>query len=423
MPIAMLKDTCDAIGSDAAVCDSRSLLLDRFAEPMAKDNGDATPRKAWFKSLLGKKTVPAPSATFWLPAAAVRIHARLMSRLMVNMGGGVMENANLQLDRYGLPVIPGSAVKGCARRMALQALHDWIVWQENSGSTERPSADEDACAPCCEAFANPAAMLAAIARIFGWAEKDWEAGSKEGRYCSDFGWACGGAWEAVWNEACQCLARENSWQIPALQPWRCLPHFAGTIAFLPAHPGSDPGLELDVLTPHHKDYYEGTRQVATDDEDPVPVFFPAVAPQKETDSFTFPLIPLRRAGRGDLDHAQRWLSQGLELLGLGAKTNAGYGWFEVIPEGKLEEIANQQMAAASDYANALIFQNAVLNLLTNPGQYQKLQMEIPKLHKPENAQWLNILETYLASPAGKEARQKLKGKTWFPFLTSPNPPA
>ena len=44
-----------------------------------------------------------------------------MSRLMVDLAGGVMENANLNLDRYGLPRIPGSAIKGLARRMALQA--------------------------------------------------------------------------------------------------------------------------------------------------------------------------------------------------------------------------------------------------------------------------------------------------------------
>ena len=106
--------------------------------------------------------------------------------------------------------------------------------------------------------------------------------------------------------------------------------FAGTIAFLPAHPNADPGLELDVVTPHHTKYYESKdpNAVATDTEDPIPVFFPAVKPQGNDDHFTFPLIPLRLGLEADLTHAKTWLGHGLEIFGLGAKTAAGYGWFD-----------------------------------------------------------------------------------------------
>lgn len=234
-----------------------------------------------------------------------------------------MENANILLDRYGLPYIPGSAVKGCARRMALQALHDWIA-----AGTPRP-ATGDACAPCCEGFANPAGMLASIAHIFGWVETDWASGKEGGVFHSDFGWACGEGYEAIWRQACELLARDFGWKFSDEKPWKGLPNFGGTIAFLEAKPNNDPGLELDVLTPHHTRYYQGDPNTATDTENPVPVYFPAIKPQqRDADYFTFPLIPLHRAVEGDLAIAKSWLANGLELFGLGAKTAAGYGWFD-----------------------------------------------------------------------------------------------
>jgi hypothetical protein len=243
------------------------------------------------------------------------------------MSGGVMEHANLLIDRYGLPLIPGSAVKGCARRMALQALHDWV-----GAGTARP-AEDDACAPCCEGFASPAEMLAAISCVFGWVEKDWESGQKDGLYLSDLGWACGDQHVQIWKAAAVLLAQRLGWKEPSGEtPWKALPSFTGTIAFLAASPNRDPGLELDVLTPHHKEYYEGKLRVATDTEDPGPVFFPAIKPQKEGDYFTFPLIPLRRAIESDLVYARRWLASSLETFGIGAKTNAGYGWFDASEE-------------------------------------------------------------------------------------------
>jgi len=300
MAIAITSETQKALGDNARNCASRSLFKDRFANPQAKDDE----RKQWFSTLL-QKSAEKIARSPWLPATSAQLHARLMSRLLVDLSGGVMENANVNLDRYGLPLIPGSAVKGCARRMALQALHDWI-----EAGTDRPATD-DACAPCCDGLTKPAEMLAAIARIFGWTPKDWSDPSDR----SDFAWATHGD-QALLQSARALLPTHDT--------------FAGTIAFLAASPNCDPGLELDVVTPHHTKYYQGDPAYSTapDTEDPIPVFFPAVKPQSANDHFTFPLIPLRLAKDGDLAHAKRWLAHGLELFGLGAKTNAGYGWFD-----------------------------------------------------------------------------------------------
>ena len=338
MPINALKNTEIALGLGLfPKCDSRSLYKDRFSDPQAKKDA----QKNWFEALCKKPAVTS-KRTPWLPVNAEALYARLMSRLMVDLSGGVMENANVNLNRYGFPVIPGSAVKGCARRMALQAMHDWIA-----AGTPRP-ADDDACAPCCEGFEKPEHMLAAIARIFGWVELDWKSGKKDDLYASDFGWACGERLEETWAAAAQELASAHHWKLQEEKPWTKLPDFAGTISFLHASPHTDPGIELDVLTPHHKGYYEGKLKTATDTEDPVPIFFPAVKSQAGNQNyFTFPLIPLLRAKDGDLALAKRWLSHGLSLFGLGAKTAAGYGWFEDVTETIAPMLLQQKAVAVS----------------------------------------------------------------------------
>lgn len=340
MPTANPCDTANALGSTAALCESRSLFASRFADPVASDK--TTPsRKDWFQSLIGKKSV---SHTPWHPPTAKLLHARLQSRLMVNMAGGVMENAGLNLDRYGLPLIPGSAIKGCARRMALQALHDWHAASvephsdgvsEDATAPKRPAAD-DICAPCCKDFTTPAEMLAAIALVFGWVQDDWTTEKNRDKKGNETTWKSDFAWAVAGDESTLSAARQRLPKTDA---------FAGSIAFLDARPNQDPGLVLDVLTPHHSIYYspEPDRQknqrkweewkahrTAPDTEEPVPVFFPAVKEQGENDHFTFPLIPLRSADESLLTFAQEALRVGLEVFGIGAKTNAGYGWFEDI---------------------------------------------------------------------------------------------
>jgi CRISPR type III-B/RAMP module RAMP protein Cmr6 len=382
MAISLQNHTRQALGGVSLPgCESRALFAARFADPAAEKDT----RKAWFKSFIAKHAAAEFPATGWLPANAEVIHARLMSRLMVDLAGGVMENANLNLNRYGLPVIPGSAVKGCARRMALQALHDWSAY---------PNTPDDPTLPCRESFSTPAEMLAATARIFGWVEQDW---------CdrSDFFWAANRDTQVL-NDAKAALPPHND--------------FAGTIAFLPATPNRDPGLELDVVTPHHTAYYEGNNPGAPDTEDPVPVYFPAVKPQAGNQHFTFPLIPLARAEEGDLQLAKTFLSHGLELLGVGAKTHAGYGWFEMLTTAAIP--VNQ-----GDYANDTIFNNSVVGLLNQPGKYESLKKEVEKLQKPENAKWLVKLREALRGDDMKKTRKNLREKDWFPknWLEKPQP--
>jgi CRISPR-associated protein Cmr6 len=329
-------DTRELLSKHQSLPDGRSLFFDRFAPPGAKDEE----RRDWFQIVIAKPALRG-KVDAWAGAierlTSSLVYAQLQSRLMVNMAGGVMENAGLCLDRFGMPYIPGSAVKGCARRMATKRLMEADTAQ---AKTE---------------------MLVNMALVFGWGDTDWRPGRrtkrKDGQVVeseprSDFWWAMAddeGDHSAdsrrseLWSEVARMAAGEllDHLQIRGRkhgsEPWLDLPNFAGCVGFLPAQavdaigadlPLRQPALgtlEMDIVTCHHRDYYEGKRPLANDDEDPNPVVFPSVAAGHV---FAFALAPLRNRSVDLLQQAREWLVDALSVFGLGAKTAAGYGWFE-----------------------------------------------------------------------------------------------
>lgn len=300
--------------------------------------------------------------------------ATLGARMMINMAGGVIENAGIALDRcLGLPFIPGSAVKGITRAQAL-----WEIKEETDSSKKKEKLRF--------------AML-----IFGFGGQDIKRNGA-------FGWAGG---ESVAKEIASSIQAED---------------FKGTVCFLPAYPTSSPQIVVDMVNPHYREYYSGRRQRATDDEAPIPNYFPAV---KEGTSFGFALM-INRIPQGVtqeqlLEQSKTWLENALTEKGVGAKTAAGYGWFEL--GGRKENPQNShsetnqssKMATATliaDY-NEAIFTNAVLKKL-NPGQLETLRVEIAKLKKPENAEWCTKLCDKLKESSSKDIRKRLSTKEWFP---------
>ena len=212
------------------------------------------------------------------PKGAIRVWARLKSRLLVNLAGGILENANIALDpHFGVPYLPGSAVKGIARHAA------WCEWV---------GADKDA------------AVAKEIAAVFGFPTGD---GNKDGL----------------------------DGQLKGLKQSEC----AGCVAFLPAYPKDRAALEVDVTTCHHGKYYAKEKDKATDDEQPNPQFFPAVASDTV---FRFTLVPLRGCTPAQLARAKGWLVRALAINGAGAKTAAGYGWFEDVTEEEEEAYLRTQ---------------------------------------------------------------------------------
>ncbi len=92
---------------------------------------------------------------------------------------------------------------------------------------------------------------------------------------------------------------------------------AGSVAFLMAIPENNSWeIVIDVLTSHH----------GSDTKNPTPVFFPAV---ERGATFRFTVAPTARTKDGDLEFAVKYLKIALADYGVGAKTAAGYGWFEI----------------------------------------------------------------------------------------------
>ena len=395
MPITMPTDTLTLLGADAAGCESRSLFMNRFAYPDAKDSGNNHPRRDWFNKLAGKSamSVASGSRSDWLAQMIATgqgqiLFTQLQSRLMVNMAGGVMENAGLCLDRFGLPFIPGSAVKGCARRAAIGAFHDWCE------TGVKPVGDDNLFTAACASFESPAEMLADVAHAFGWSEQEWSEEKKDDRLVSDFAWAGGSKHKVIWKATAEQIANQLHVAIRDKHqetPWKSLPNFAGSISFLPAYPVDlgKPGkvdglpgeipllgkLELDIVTSHHGDYYasKDPDKRATDTEEPVPVVFPTVAAGHV---FVFALVPLRGPDAALVNRVCTWLACGLSTFGLGAKTNAGYGWFEDVTDTirALESAKKeQQVERARQAQEKAAIENVRASLQPDPELIEKLR--------------------------------------------------
>jgi CRISPR-associated protein Cmr6 len=104
---------------------------------------------------------------------------------------------------------------------------------------------------------------------------------------------------------------------------------AGGAVFFEAIPRDNPALDLDVMTPHYSEYYgDKSGQVApTDDQNPNPIPFLTVKPGIR---FAF-AVGWRGEPNSDAHAlAVGWLQNGLERLGAGAKTSAGYGYWQLV---------------------------------------------------------------------------------------------
>lgn len=224
-----------------------------------------------------------------LPAESCRqVQAVLQGRLLVNLSGSILEGAGLSLEHVcGVPVIPGSAVKGAARRYAIALLQE--------------------CEP-----AQKESLLESFISIFGCVEQDFEAGSDLALVLEP----------ALLRELGELYGKRR-----------------GCVSFLQAVPGNPVRICADVLTPHHQKYMSGEKPEPADDEDPVPSFFPAVQGGADA-AYTFALYAL---GHPELlDTAEEWLSQALALFGIGAKGAAGYGFFSIPDKALLGFTREQQ---------------------------------------------------------------------------------
>lgn len=233
---------------------------------------------------------------------------KLEGRLALHLAGGILENAGICIHpHFNCPYIPGSGVKGVARHAA------WLRWKSSKSV-------EDAMK---------------VAWVFGFPTGDSKprkgSGSRsDDEYLDDF----------LKSNRPELFGEKGKYAT-----------FAGMVAFLPAMPVEGKYRAVtDIVTCHHPKYYTGRKARATDDESPNPQFFPVI---ERGSLFRFLLKPVRTSVADDMpkldavmDWAVDFLREGMTLLGAGAKTSAGYGWFSV------DEKALREAAAAREEQEA-----------------------------------------------------------------------
>ncbi len=317
--ITSIQDVRGLLSETYDHCDSLTLRLEKFV-CIEEANNKVAEVKRICDCAARDGVVRQPPECFHRIPGAREFVMQLQSRLLVNHSGGILENTGLCLHRlFGAPMIPGSSLKGIARHIALEKV------RQAGTVSEKTTA------------------LRQVALTFGWADNDWknskEKEKKEKEKKSDFQLVSGNEWLEVRQNCALTLLRELNLPLPKKYeetPWKALGSFCGTVAFLPAVANCPRGrgiLEADLVNCHHQEYYQSTESgaLALDIENPVPNFFPAVRAGLD---FVFTLAPAPGAAArlpdiaSHLEFAQACLRCGLSEYGAGAKTNAGYGWFE-----------------------------------------------------------------------------------------------
>lgn len=296
------KDTAAAVPSLIGQCEHAGLLLTRFSSNEAitreASAGDryTLERDVWLKQIVRQITVESPTVKelyrgvyerwFAMTEGGSRFAMIAQGRLIVGLGGkGVLEMGITLHHTTGLPYIPGSALKGLARSYALFSL-----------AAKHKVALEDV-----EDFDKRL--------ISGHLDRQVDAAP---------------------------LYREIFGQTVE-QKYDIRDSAAGSIIFYDAVlydvPENVPGgrlFALDVMTPHFPKYYRSSGgQPPNDADGPNPVTFLTVNAGLV---FGFAVGKRGTASKGARKQARDWLREGLEEMGVGAKTAAGYGVFAPPPK-------------------------------------------------------------------------------------------
>ena len=251
---------------------AKSELLDTIAEKCGSNDVYKVAFDRWKSSLVERGATLVPVTT--------------TSPLVIGLGNAAPLEVGLSLHRtYGMPFLPGSALKGLCRRMAKRA---------------RLSEGE------CRYLLGTTSYASGITF--------WDA------------------WMA---------------------------------------PGSRHPFMRDVITVHHPDYYnsQGKNSFPTDFDDPTPIAFLCVKPNTK---FWLALSKPKLWDDQWLTVALQLLRVGLESEGLGAKTNAGYGRFQV------EAAAVREIVAATSPELPAALERQINNI-KGAGDFENVQNQANNL--------------------------------------------
>lgn len=235
------------------------------------------------------------------------LEAELASSLAIGLGNESPLEVGLTVSHtYGMPLIPGSAIKGMCRRGALKLMQEGNLSQ-------------------AQFFA-----------LFGLSKED---NISEDQHCK----LLGVGKENGQKESAGCITFHDAWYDP------------NSVEGRPFH--------RDVITVHHQDYYGGRGSVApTDFDDPTPVPFLVVKPKAK---FFF---AIEAPDNGWAVFTIELLKWSLANFGIGGKTNAGYGYFNTGAEraaGAYPAGAGQAAPSGALESQTETWENVTVRL--NPG--------------------------------------------------------
>jgi len=207
-----------------------------------------------------------------LPQGTSKKKATLKTPMALHLArASALENAGTCLHAvYGFTYLPGTGLKGMARA------YSETVWLK-----EQP---------------NKVSAWLQIEKVFGWAPGDRLSPGKS--YRPD-------------NLPEQAQGRESS---------------TGAVVFHDGWPESWPKLAMDIVTPHHGDYYGAKTSPPDDTGSPIPSYFIAVRPEAV---FHFSISARHTENQELTDLAMSWLLGALAANGAGGKTASGYGRFQL----------------------------------------------------------------------------------------------
>ncbi len=196
-------------------------------------------------------------------------------RFIPGLGRKTALEIGFSFHRYGFPYLPGSSVKGIARTCALFELASFLGVEEGKLSSLDKTLEKEE-----NEFQKEFVT-------FKPSDKVWEKAK-------------------IFRRVFGTLDQ------------------AGGAIFFDAIPTTAFPLDMDIMNPHYAPYYQ-EKEPPGDWHNPTPITFLAVPAGKP---FAFAVAWRRGAPHADLlTHAVSWLKQGLQELGAGAKTAAGYGYF------------------------------------------------------------------------------------------------
>jgi CRISPR-associated protein Cmr6 len=294
----MNASSCRAALSDANIltASNAGLILSRYLSIPVEDKRHPEERKKLFGAAVlacGKAASTIYRDAFerrkrqldLMTGEMKQMTCHVQSRLIVGLGSESVLETGITLHHiYGVPIIPGSALKGLTSHFC------HAVWGEKDQEFKaffECGKDKDG---------KPVLRQGNYHRVlFGGNENSSEEDDTAGSIIFHDAWICPDS----------------------------LPQKMNTEIDFSGH---QDGLVLDIMTPHHTEYYGGENVAPSDFDDPIPISFLSV-----TGGFHF-AVSCRKTRLVISGEEAKWaqlatkfLTQALEHWGVGGKTSSGYG--------------------------------------------------------------------------------------------------